>query len=172
MTRALLAAAVLVVIAAAAAAIPLAPFTSYDDFATRATDIVVADCLDPDPEPGPKLGVTVVSADVVKVLKGSRRPGKARLATIGQPMEKGHRYLMTGFGGSALGSDFLAQAELAVVEVPAGFDLKALDGKTAGEQLRLVFDARREQLRVRLIQLRQEQAALEKAAKLAPPEGR
>jgi hypothetical protein len=84
--------------------------------------------------------------------------------------------MMASIGGSALGTDFLAQAELAVVEVPAGFDLKALDGKTVPEQMQLVFDARREQVRLRLIQLQQETAALDKTvpkpkepAKLDPP---
>jgi hypothetical protein len=51
--------------------------------------VLVADCLDPAAAPGPKLnGVTAVEVDVVKVLKGHRKAGKAKLATIGQPMEK------------------------------------------------------------------------------------
>lgn len=170
-------ATVLLLTATSAAALPILTFTDTRTFATQATEVLIADCLDPDPDPGPKVNVTVVSVDVVRVLKGTRRPGGARLATIGQPMEKGRRYLMATFGGSALGTDFLAQAELAVVEVPAGFDLKALDGKTVAEQMQLVFDARREQVRVRLIQLEQEKKALEKtvpkppaAPRLAPPE--
>ncbi|MBN9518869.1 hypothetical protein J0H58_10180 [bacterium] len=177
MTRLLLVTASLLV-ASVAAAVPLVPFSGSADFARRATEVVIADCLDPDPDPGPKFGVTTVAVDVVKVLKGDRKLGKATLATIGQPVEKGRRYMMVSFGGSALGTNFLAQSELALVEVPAGFDLKALDDKTVAEQMQLVFDARREQVRVRLIQLGQEKAALDKTvadkaaapAKLLPPE--
>jgi hypothetical protein len=170
MTRALLVAATLLVLAPAANANPVYIFTDTKTFAGQATEVIVADCLDPDPDPGPKGGVTTVRVDVVRVLKGNRKTGPAKLATIGQPMENGRRYMMASFGGSALGTDFLAQADLAVVEVPAGFDLKTLDGKTVVEQMQLVFDARREQVRERLIQMEQEKKALEKTVpKPKPP---
>ena len=114
---------------------------------------------------------------MLQVLKGEWTTGKAKLVTIVQTMERGRRYLMIRLGGSARDIKFLANAELAVVEVPAGFDLKALDGKALPEQVQLVFDARREQVRLRLIQLEREKAAREKTvpkppepAKLNPPE--
>ncbi len=170
MTRLLFAAALALYTAAPASALPLMPFTDTKSFAEKATDVVIADCLDPDAAPGPKLdGVTVVQVDVLQVLKGERKAGKAKLVTIGQPMERGHRYLMISFGGSVGDIKFLANAELAVVEVPAGFDLKALDGKPLPEQMQLVFDARREQVRLRLVQLEREKVALEKTAP-KPPE--
>lgn len=176
MSRVIPPAVALLLLVPAASAVPLVPFSDTDDFARRATEVVVADCLDPDPDPGPRFGVSTVAVDVVRVLKGDRKTGRAKLATTGQPMEKGRRYLMTSFGGSALGTTFVANAQLAVVEVPPGFDLKALDGKTVPEQMQLVFDARREQVRVQLIRLGQEKTALEKAvrqpAALAPPEVR
>jgi hypothetical protein len=83
-------------------------------------------------------------------------------------MEKGHRYMMASFGGSVRDIKFLANADLAVVEVPATFDLKALHGKTVAEQLQLVFDARREQVRVRLIQMEREKTLLEKTVPKKP----
>jgi hypothetical protein len=114
--------------------------------------------------------------DVVQVLKGARKPGKTKLATIGQPMEKGRQYLMMSFG-AALDTGFLANGDLAVVEIPSGFDLKRLDGKTVAEQAQLVLDARREQVRLLVIRLAQEKVLLEKTApkppepaKLNPPE--
>jgi len=126
---------------------------------------VVADCVDPDVLGGPKDdGLTLVQVDVVRTLKGGRKAGRARLATIGQPTEKGKRYLMVSFGGSALGSDFLANGQLAVVEVPAGFDLKALDGKTVPEQMQLVYDARRAEVAAQARRLDVERAALGKTA--------
>src|SRR5438093_1412937 len=131
MTRVILPAVALFLTVTSVTALPIYIFTDTKTFAGQATEVLIAECLDPDVMPGPKLnGVTVVEVDVLKTLKGDRKLGKAKLATIGQAMEKGHGYMMVSFGGSALGTDFLAQADLAVVEVPAGFDLKKLDGKT------------------------------------------
>jgi len=165
--------AVLLVLAATASGLPVHMFTDTKTYAARATDIVVAECLDPDAAPGPKLdGITEVRVDVARVLKGERTPGKASLVTMGQPMEKGRRYLMASFGGSVGDITFLANAELGVVEVPATFDLKVLDGKTVAEQVQLVFDARREQVRVRLIQLEQEKTVLDRTVPRPPAPGR
>src|SRR5438270_13412309 len=102
MTRALLAAATLLLLAPAANAGPVYIFTDTKTFAGQATEVIVADCLDPDPDPGPKSGVTTVRVDVVRALKGDRKAGPVKLATIGQPMEKGHRYMMASVGGTAL----------------------------------------------------------------------
>jgi hypothetical protein len=141
------------------------PFVDTPTFAGRATEVVVADCVDPDVLGGPKDdGLTLVRVDVVKTLKGARKAGRAELTTIGQRMETGKRYMMVSFGGSALGSDFVANGELAVVEIPAGFALKVLDGKTVPEQMQLVFDARRAEVTARLRQLEVEAAGLGKTA--------
>jgi hypothetical protein len=150
------------------AAVPLIPFTDAETFARRATEVVVADCRDPDVLGGPKDdGLTLVGVDVVRTLKGDRKAGPARLATIGQPMEKGKRYLMVSFGGSALGSDFVANADLAVVEVPAGFDLKSLDGKPVADQVRTILAARRAEVAARVRRLEAERAALDAAVAAA-----
>jgi hypothetical protein len=170
MIRSLFAVAALFVPAPFAAALPVQLFIDTATFAERATDVLVAECIDPDAIPGPKLnGVTAVEVNVIQVLKGDRKAGKSKLATIGQPMEKGRRYLMASFGGAALNTGFLANAELAVVEISDGFDLKTLDGKTAAEQVQLVFDARREQVRVLLAQLEREKTLLAKTVKLKLP---
>ena len=176
MPRLLLPAAALLLLAAPAPALPVLAFTDTKMFAEKATDVLVVECVSADVLPGPN-GITPVQVDVLKVLKGDRKPGKTKLATIGQPMETGRKYLMASFGGSALDTGFLANADLAVVEIPAALELKALEGKTVAEQMQLVLDARREQVRVRLIELEREKAALEKtvpkppvAPKLNPPE--
>ena len=169
MIRSLLATAALLLSAPLAQTLPIQLFSDTNTFAERATDVLVAECLDPDAMPGPKLnGVTAVEVSVVKVLKGERKVGKTKLATIGQPMEKGRRYMMVSSGGAALDTGFLTNAELAVVEIPAGFDLKTLDGKTTVEQVQLIFDARREQVRVLLAQLEREKALLAKTAPKEP----
>jgi hypothetical protein len=167
MPRSLLPAAALLLLALPAAALPIVPFTDTKTFAGKASDVLVVECVSADAPSGPN-GVTPVQVDVVKVLKGDRKTGKTKLATIGQPMEKGRKYLMASFGGNALDTGFLAQADLAVVEIPATFDLKSLDGKTVAEQMQLVFDARREQVRIQLLQLEREKALLEKTAPKQP----
>jgi hypothetical protein len=178
MLRIPLAAVGLILLATTATALPILPFIDTKAFAAKATDVLIAECLDPDAMPGPKVnGVTGVQVDVVKVMKGERKTGKVTLSTAGQPMEKGKRYMMASFGGSALNTGFLTNAELGVVEVPATFDIKTLDGKTLTEQIQMVFDARREQVRILAIQIEQEKKSLEKttpkppdAPKLMPPE--
>ena len=75
MTRAVLAAATLLLLAPSANALPVYIFTDTKTFAGQATEVIVADCLDPDPDPGPKSGVTTVRVDVVRVLKGERPEG-------------------------------------------------------------------------------------------------
>lgn len=170
MRRPLLITALVLAVPSPAPAVPLMPFTDAESFTRRATEVVVADCSDPDVLGGPKDdGLTLVAVDVVRALKGSRKAGPARLTTIGQPMEKGKRYLMVSFGGSALGSDFVANADLAVVEVPAGFDLKTLDGKPVAEQMRLVLAARRAEVGARVRRLEAERAALDAAVAPADP---
>jgi hypothetical protein len=169
MARLLLTTVAIFLLVAPAPALPVGTFTDTKTFAASATDVVIAECLDPGAAPGPKLnGVTEVRVDVVQVLKGERKSGKATLVTIGQPMEKGRRYMMASFGGSVRDIKFLTNYDLGVVEVPATFDLKTLDGKTVAEQVQLVFDARREQVRLRLIELEREKALLEKTTPKKP----
>jgi hypothetical protein len=79
-------------------------------------------------------------------------------------MEKGKRYMMVSFGGSALGSDFVANGELAVVEVPAKFELKVLERKTLVEQMQAVFDARRADLTAKMRRLEVDRDALDQTA--------
>ena len=52
MTRLLFAAALALLTAAPASALPLMPFTDTKSFAEKATDVLIAECLDPDAAPG------------------------------------------------------------------------------------------------------------------------
>ena len=87
--------------------------------------------------------------------------GKSRLATIGQPMVAGQRYLMASFGGDVFDTGFLAQSDQAVVELPADFDLQSLAGKTVVEKAQAIFDARRAQLERLLQQVQREKQMLD-----------
>ncbi len=97
----------------------------------------------------------------IMVAKGDWKVGKSRLATIGQPMVGGKRYLMAGFGGDAFHTGFLAQSDQAVVELPADFDVRPLAGKTAVEQAQAIFDARGAQVERLLQQLHREKQMLD-----------
>jgi hypothetical protein len=126
-------------------AVPITLFTDTDTFVRRAQDIVIAKCLGPVPD-GRNYddGLYPVDVQVSSVLKGTRKPGKDKIATI-YPMEAGKTYLLTSLGGSAHGTDFLAIPELSVVELPPNFQIDGLQGKKVAEQVQLVLAARRQE---------------------------
>ena len=155
--------AVLFLAAAEAQAIKITAFTDTDTFVGRARDIVVAKCTGPVSD-GRNYddGLYPVDVEVTAVLKGAKKPGKAKIATI-YPMEAGKTYLLTSLGGSAHGTDFLAVPQLAVVEVPQTFRLEDLKGKKVSEQVQAVFAARRQENERRQRELEKEKKLLDKA---------
>ena len=63
-------------------AVPITLFTDTDTFVQRAQDIVIAKCLGPVPAGGQyDDGLYPVDVQVVSVLKGAKKPGKAKIAT-------------------------------------------------------------------------------------------
>jgi hypothetical protein len=148
-------------------AIPLMPPMDTPTFVVKSTDLLVVRCLTPDVKGGPKNdGLTLIEVEILVVLKGERKVGNAKLATIGQRMEKGQRYLLASFGGSAFDTGFLAQSDQAVVELPPDFDLKSPDFVTDKLQYRVqrIFDTRRAQVNRLILQLQQEKAVLDRTA--------
>jgi hypothetical protein len=148
-------------------AIPVLPPMDTPTFVVKSTDLLVVRCLNPDVKGGPKNdGLTLIEVEIFVVLKGERKVGNANLATIGQRMEKGQRYLLASFGGSAFDTGFLAQSDQAVVELPPDFDLKSGDFVTDKLQYRVqrIFDARRAQVNRLILQLQQEKTVLDRTA--------
>jgi hypothetical protein len=147
---------------ATAFAVPVWPVMDTPTFVAKSKDILLVKCINPDVLGGGKNdGLTLVEVEVVVVVKGDWKVGKSRLATIGQPMVAGKRYLMAGFGGDVFDTGFLAQSDQAVVELPADFDLKSLAGKTVVEQAQAIFDARRAQVERLRQQLQREKKMLD-----------
>src|ERR1022692_2408571 len=89
-------------------AIVISPFGSTDAFIKR-SDIILADCVSI-PTNKPVLmdghwvtyelrdGLYEVEVNVLRTLKGDKRPGKLIIATI-YPMAPGKRYLLSSIGG-------------------------------------------------------------------------
>jgi hypothetical protein len=155
--------ALLLLMTAAAQAIKITAFTDTDTFVKRAQDIVIAKCTGPVPDRDKyEDGLYPVDVEIVTVLKGAKKPGKATIATI-YPTEAGKTYLLTSLGGSAYGTDFLAVPQLAVVELPAKFRLDDLKGKTVREQVQAVFVARRQENERQQQLLKDEKTLLDKA---------
>jgi hypothetical protein len=152
---------------AAASAVPLVPVMDTEQFVVKATDILIVRCLNPDVKGGPKNdGLTLVEVEVLSVLKGERKVGSAKLATIGQRMAKGQRYLMASFGGSVFDTGFLAQSDQAVVELPPDFDIESHTFATEKLLYRVlkIFDARRAQVNRMILELQREKAILDRTA--------
>jgi hypothetical protein len=163
MNRMLLALVLVLFTALPCLAIVVTLFVDADTFVQRAKEIVIAKCLGPVPEgltyPD---GLYPVKVEIVYVVKGARKVGKATIATIYR-MEAGKLYLLTSLGGSAFGTDFLAVPELSVVELPPRFSLDGLKGKKVIDQARAVFAARREENQRLQRALEEEKKLLDKA---------
>jgi hypothetical protein len=143
-------------------AIPVWPTMDTATYVAKSSDILIVRCINPNVrgEIGDG-GLMLVEVEVISIVKGDRKVGKSRLATIRQPMEAGKRYLMASFGGNAFDTGFIAQSDQAVVEVPSKFDLKSLAGETAVQQVQAIFDARRAQVERLLQQLQDEKKMLD-----------
>jgi hypothetical protein len=124
-------------------AISVATFQDTDSYIKEARDIVVAKCLSvPDGAPVafPDF-LYPAEVEVLMTLKGPRKPGRLKIATI-YAMKPGAVYLLASEGGLAFETDFLAVPELAVVLLPAKYDLAALKGLGVKEQVKRLFAAR------------------------------
>lgn len=143
-------------------AVPITLFQDTDAFIVRAQDIVVANCISVPDRPETYVdGLYPAEVEVLMVLKGEEKPGRLKIVTI-YPMKPGTSYLLTSAGGMAFDSHFLAIAELAVVPVPAGFDLKTLNGKSTTEQIHAVFSRHLYEIEQVLLPLKKTQALLER----------
>ncbi|HEV8061527.1 MAG TPA: hypothetical protein VGP68_16730 [Gemmataceae bacterium] len=160
----LVSALALLLVVANVQAIKITMFIDTETFVLRAKDIVIAKCLVP-AAGGPQHyedGLYPVDVHIISALKGEKKPGKAKIATI-YPMELGKTYLLASLGGSAYGTDFLAVPQLSVVELPANFRLDDLRDKKVAEQVQTVFAARRRENERQRLLLDEEKKLLDKA---------
>jgi hypothetical protein len=120
--------------------IKISLFQDTETYVTRARDIIVAECISIEKE---KVdvdtdGLRAINVKVLKALKGNRKPGELRIATI-YPMKEEVTYLLYNLGGNMMSTDFLAIAELSVVPLPSYFRFSELEGKELKEQIEIIF---------------------------------
>lgn len=147
--------------ASACNAVPISPFSDTDTYIQRAKGIVVAKCISvPDNLriDGGYSEMYPATVSILKTLKGERTD-HLTVATIYE-MTPGKMYLLSSSGGSALNTDFLALAELSVVPLPDGFDLKQLASQSTKAQVMAIFSSRLFQVEKELAPLLRQQQIL------------
>ena len=139
-------------------------FTDTDTLIERAKDMVIVELTGATVSDTGKFhdGLYSVDVELIKTLKGDKAQDKTVLATI-YPTEHGKRYLVSSFGGSALGTDLLAVPELSLVPLSDGLKLEQLEGKPLKEQVLLIFKKRLEDVVATQKQLATERRLLERA---------
>lgn len=129
----------LLFVGSTASAIPYSLFSDIDTHLKRSEQILVVKCVSVPEEPQAFVdGLYPAEVEVLRTVKGDKRPAALRVATV-HAMTPGKRYLISSSGGSAFETDILAIGELTVVPVPENFKLSLLDGKTAKQQVQLIF---------------------------------
>lgn len=155
----------LCVVCSGAFAAKVTLLTDTDTSLERAKDIVVAECISipaREEQEAREDNFQSIEVNILKVLKGSGKPGRFRIATI-YPMKPHTTYMLYNLGGSALGTDFLALSELSVVPLPATFKVEELKDKELKEQVQYIFSRRLFEVERELAPLLKEKELLEKA---------
>lgn len=145
----------------AAFAIPITLFMDTDTYIERAKDIVVAECISIFARGGEN-GLRVAEVNILKVLKGGRKPGRFRIATA-YPMQPHTTYMLCSLGGDVAGTNFLALPELSVVPLPSTFRIDELRDRDLKEQVQCIFSRRLFELERQLAPLLEEKELLERA---------
>jgi hypothetical protein len=107
-------------------------------------------------------GLYPAEVEVLQTLKGEKKPGPLKIATIYE-MKPETRYLISSRGGSAFDANFLAIGELTVVPIPDNFDLTSLEKKTTKQQLQILFARHLYEIERQLAPLLEAQQKLKRA---------
>lgn len=152
----------IMIIVSAAYAIKIEVFSNTDTYIARAKDLVVAECVPVPEREAMDDGIHEVEIDILETLKGDRKKGPLRIATI-HDMKPGTIYLLRNTGGQTLNTDFLAISELSVVPMPARFSPTDLKGKELKEQIQYMFAQRLYEVERKVAPLLAEKQSLEKS---------
>ena len=121
-------------------AVPITLFQDTDTYLSQAKDIVIAKCVSVPKQESQTFdnGLYPADVEVLMVLKGERKLGPLKIATI-YSMEPDHVYLLMNTGGLAFDTDFLALGDLSVVPIPKNFNRESLKDKGLKEQAQKIF---------------------------------
>lgn len=160
----LLAVIAVLAICRAASAIPVSLFSDTETYLERSDHIVIAKCVSIPEQPLAFVdGLYPAQVEVLMPLKGDRKPGPLKIATI-YGMKPGQRYLLSsGLGGQAFDTNFLVTGQLHSVPIPDNYDLKLLDGKTTKQQVQMIFARHLYEIERKLAPLLEQKAMLDKA---------
>ena len=139
MKRIILAVTIFCIFSSTCLAVITTPFSDTDTYIKIAGDIVIAKCISV-PKQEFIQGLVPAEVEVIKVLKGNRKPGSLPIAVFPGSVTPNNTYMLYSFtGGKTLGTDFLAKDELSVIPLPASFDIEELENKDLKEQVQYVF---------------------------------
>jgi len=155
----------LLAIAGSAFAVFILPFTSWDDLSKKSQDIIIARCTTT-AEPKVIADDMIWSdIDVMIVLKGETKPGKARMVSQYLPRQ-GDRFLMfSTYQSNELYRAYNATETYRIVPLGRYFLTNSLTGKPLDEQIRLVLRHRLDELSRELKEGADEKRRLEEAFK-------
>jgi hypothetical protein len=148
----------------AAVAVRLMPFAGWEDLIKRSPDIVLARCI-ATPEPRSANGQTWSDIEVLMVLKGETKPGRARLVAGHAPYQQEHLLLFTTHQSNELYEAHSAAESYRIVSLGRYFPTNQLIGKSLDEQIQLLLRHRLEQLTRDLQQGAAEKKRLEEGIK-------
>ena len=147
--------------AVGALAVPIAPFTSWDEISKKSPDIVMARCIVTAPDGPISDGMVWSDIEVLSVLKGDTKPGVARMVSQHAPRQ-GERFLMfSTYQSNDLYRAYNATETYRIVSLGRDFLTNELSGKPLDVQIKLVLRHRLEEVTRELQQSTEEKKRLE-----------
>lgn len=113
-------------------------FEDADTYIRFSKDIVIAECISRSRNID---GAQVFEVNVIKILKGDKKPGYTQITTI-HYMKPDFRYLLSNTDGNVNGDDFKSFSQLSVVPLPTWFNEEDLKDKNLKEQVQYIFSRR------------------------------
>jgi hypothetical protein len=146
-------------------AVPVLPFTSWDDISRKSPDIIIGRCTVTAPDGPIGDGMVWSDIEVLSVLKGDTKPGVARMVSQYAPRQRERFLMFSTYQSNGLYRAYNATETYRVVPLGRDFVTNELSGKVLDEQIKLVLRHRLEELTRELQQGTEEKKRLEEALK-------
>jgi len=156
---------VLLAAASSAVAVPILPFTSWDNLSIKSPDIIIARCSATAPDGPIGDGMVWSDIEVLSVLKGDTKPGVARMVSQHSPRQGEQFLLFSTYQSNDLYRAYNATETYRVVPLGRGFLIDKLAGKPLEAQVQLVLRHRLDELTKELQHATDEKKRLEEGIK-------